>query len=88
MNKSKEDILNTTGYLFLRKNAFTEALEIFELNTRLFPNKANPWDSLGEAHYKYGDKQQALIAFQKALSVKPGLRSAKAWVNRIQTELK
>lgn len=82
----KENILNSAGYLFLKGHAYTEAIEILELNTRLFPDKANPWDSLGEAYYKNGDKNKALKAFQKALSINPKFRSSKSWVRKIKSE--
>ncbi len=83
---SKDQLLNTTGYLFLKQRAFVEAIEIFKLNTRLFPKEANPWDSLGEALYQYGDKENALIAFQRALSLNPGLSSSQRWVKKIKVE--
>lgn len=82
----KEHLLNTAGYLFLKQNAFDEAVEIFNLNTRLFPNKANLWDSLGEGLYTTGDKENALKAFQKALSIKPKLYSSRRWVKKIMAE--
>lgn len=84
--EKQENILNRVGYLFMRENAYNEAIEIFELNTRLFPGKANPWDSLGEAYYKSGNKQGALNAFRKALSINSKLSSSRDWVQKIEKE--
>ena len=82
----KVEILNTAGYLYLKQYAFDEAIEIFKLNTRIFPKKANTWDSLGEALYKNGDKPKALKAFQNALSIDPKFSSSQRWVKKIMAE--
>lgn len=82
----KENILNAAGYIFLKQHAYTEAIEIFKLNTRLFPKKANLWDSLGEGLYENGEKESALKAFQKALSINPRFSSSKRWIEKIITE--
>ena len=83
-SKKKENILNSLGYIFLRENAFPEAIEVFALNTRLFPGKVNPWDSLGEAYYKNGEKEKALAAFQKALTIDPKFPSSRSWIGKIK----
>ncbi len=81
-----DHILNRAGYIFLQQNAVSEAIDLFELNVRLFPLKANTWDSLGEAYYKNGEKEKALKAFQKALSIDPKLASSKSWIKKIISE--
>lgn len=82
----KDRILNTAGYLFMKQQAFDQAIEIFRLNTQLFPRKANPWDSLGEAYFKSGNPQKALKSFQQALSIDPKLFSSKQWIEKIMAE--
>ncbi|MFB0559676.1 MAG: hypothetical protein ACETWM_00395, partial [Candidatus Lokiarchaeia archaeon] len=47
--KSDQD-LNGFGYELLGEDKIDMAIEIFKLNTRLFPNVANTYDSLGEAY--------------------------------------
>ena len=82
----KAYILNSTGYLFLNQGAYDKAIDIFKLNTRLFPEEANVWDSLGEALYKKGETKYALSAFKKALSIDPTFSSSKSWIRKITAE--
>jgi len=76
-------ILNQVGYGFLSMDKVDEALEIFLLNTKLFPEVGNIWDSLGEAYYTKGDKQMALSAYQRALSLDSEIPSARKMVKKL-----
>lgn len=74
----KDFILNDLGYAYLYEaNDMKKAVEIFKLNTELFPDIANCWDSYGEALAKLGNKEQAIKAYKKALNMSPNLESAK-----------
>lgn len=73
----KDLILNNIGYQFLEQNSVDEAIKFFELNCNLFPDVGNVWDSLGEAYLKKGDKVKALKYYKKALSIDPGIPSAR-----------
>ena len=42
----------------------------------MYPNAANPHDSLGEAYLKKGDKANALSNYKKALAIEPTYRTA------------
>jgi Flp pilus assembly protein TadD len=46
------------------------ALKVFALNTELYPDSANAWDSLAECHAALGEKEAAdrLYAKAKALA--------------------
>ncbi len=48
--------LNNAGYAFLAGGKVDEAIQIFELNTKFFPESFNVWDSLAEAYAKAGKK--------------------------------
>jgi tetratricopeptide (TPR) repeat protein len=48
-----------------------KAIDIFILNTKCHPESANAWDSLGEAYFTKGDKQNATANFKKSLSMNP-----------------
>lgn len=54
-----ERVVNTTGYSVRENLGVEPALRVFELNTLLFPDSANTWDSLAEAHAAKGDKTLA-----------------------------
>jgi CubicO group peptidase (beta-lactamase class C family) len=44
-------------------------LALLQLNVKLFPNDGNLWDSLGEAYYLTGDKDNAIESFKTALEL-------------------
>ena len=74
----KDFILNDLGYAYLYEaNDINKAVELFKLNTELFSDIANCWDSYGEALAKQGNKDQAIASYEKALSIDPNLESAK-----------
>ncbi|MGB5648029.1 MAG: tetratricopeptide repeat protein, partial [Muriicola sp.] len=62
---------NKAGYAMMSSKQFDEALFIFNLNTELFPDSANAWDSLAEAWWKLGDSTKAKEFYQKAIELDP-----------------
>jgi CubicO group peptidase (beta-lactamase class C family) len=62
-------VLNRFGIDRLNKGDFEWAIGLLELNTRLFPDDGNLWDSLGEAYF--ADRQYSLAkeSFEKALEL-------------------
>ncbi len=64
-----EDRFNQLGYRYLGKKDYAKAIAVFRLNTELYPNSANPWDSLGEALEASGDKAGAVAAYTKCVEV-------------------
>ena len=63
-------VLNGYGYRILEKeNEPGWAMELFKLNVQLFPEDGNLWDSLGEAYLKYGEKEQAIRSYVKAVEL-------------------
>lgn len=83
-NDPKDLILNNLGYNLLFNGNVDEALEIFKLNTELYPNIGNCWDSYGEALLKKGNKKEALEAYKKALEINPNIPSAKKMVEELE----
>ncbi|NNJ89519.1 MAG: serine hydrolase [Eudoraea sp.] len=81
----KDLILNTLGYAYLYSKQDTDgALSLFKLNTDLFPDIANCWDSYGEALRKKGDDSAAIKAYGKALEIRPDLESAITALNELK----
>lgn len=72
----KDRILNNLGYELLQLQKRTEAIEIFKLNTELFADIGNCWDSLGEALRLNNQNKEALEAYRMALKHSPQLKSA------------
>ncbi|HMQ46964.1 MAG TPA: beta-lactamase family protein [Saprospiraceae bacterium] len=83
-NDPKDLVLNNLGYNLLFKGQVDDALQIFKLNTELFPKIGNCWDSYGEVLLKKGQKEEALEAYKKALEINPNIPSAKKMVKELE----
>ncbi len=59
-----------------KSNQPTLALDNFEKATRLNPDNATAWNWLGTLYRENKDYQKAETAYQKALSLKPGLAAS------------
>lgn len=62
---------NKAGYQMLGSGQFEGALYVFEMNTKLFPESANAWDSLAEGYWKSGDLVKAKEYYNKAINLNP-----------------
>lgn len=63
--------LNTYAYTLLNNGEKEEAVKMFELNVKRNPKDANAQDSLGEGYMMAGNKDAAIKAFKKSLSMNP-----------------
>jgi CubicO group peptidase (beta-lactamase class C family) len=70
--------LNALGYALLTRDEFKGAIAILRVNTQLYPDSANTYDSLAEAHMKAGDRKQAIALYRKALETLPRDKSPEA----------
>ena len=66
-----EGAINRAGYRLLRAGAIDDAIEVFSLNTGAFPESANAWDSLGEAHMERGNRERAIESYRRSLELDP-----------------
>jgi CubicO group peptidase (beta-lactamase class C family) len=65
-------ILNRIGFKQVSENKDTDwGIALLKLNTSLFPEDGNLWDTLGEGYYILNDKENAIESFEKALALKP-----------------
>ncbi len=71
-----ENELNGWGYQLLSQKKQNEALSIFALNTMLYPNSANAYDSYGEALELAGEKEKAVVSYKKSLQLNAGNKNA------------
>lgn len=67
----RENDMNAVGYMYLQSNRVKEAIEVFKLNVKKYPDSWNVYDSLGEAQAQAGDKKSAIANYQAALSKAP-----------------
>ncbi len=70
-----EEELNDLGLQLLYEPTFIGhnelALEVLKLNTLLFPNSFNTYDSYGEALAKIGKKGEAIFMYRKSINLNP-----------------
>lgn len=80
-NNSEYDIsesgINSFGYNLMRQNKNEDALKVFKLNTELYPNAFNTWDSLGECLLILDKKEEGIKAYKKSLELNPENQNAK-----------
>jgi tetratricopeptide (TPR) repeat protein len=68
----REYLLNQLGYGLLDQNKIEDAIEIFKLNVKEYPESWNVYDSLGEAYMTKGDKANAIKNYEMALKLIQG----------------
>jgi len=66
-----ENDVNALGYQLLFAGKVDDALEVFKMNTEMYPDSWNVWDSLGEGYMNKGDKESAIQNYKKALGMSP-----------------
>lgn len=66
-----EDNLNRLGYQVLSDDKIKLAKEIFKINTLLYPNSANVYDSYAEACMKNKEFDLAIENYKKSLKLNP-----------------
>ncbi|WP_281232779.1 beta-lactamase family protein [Flavobacterium gelatinilyticum] len=75
--------LNEWAYRMMAKGQNKEALEIFKLNVYLFPESWNVYDSYGEILAKTGDTKQAVLMYQKSVTLNPDNENAKKVLEKL-----
>ncbi len=77
--------LNSAGYVFLARGDLEEAINTFRINVILFPEEANPYDSLGEAYMAAGRNDKALMAYEYAQGLAPENEHIKGMITKLKT---
>jgi CubicO group peptidase (beta-lactamase class C family) len=79
-----EPELNGLGYTLLGKGRNNDAIRVFELNVRQFPNSTNVYDSLGDAFFQSGRKAEAIQAYSRVLALDPSNANARAMLQKLK----
>lgn len=72
----REGTFNSLGYSMMNDKKVEIAIEIFKINTKLYPNSSNTYDSLGDGYWKLKDTVNAVLNYKEALSINPENRKA------------
>jgi hypothetical protein len=75
--------INQRGYELMRAGRITSAFQVFKLNTLLFPESWNTWDSFGEVHYNMNEFGLSLECYRKSVGLNPGNENGRRWIERI-----
>lgn len=66
-----ENSFNSAGRRMMGGPNHAGAILILDMNVELYPDSANTWSSLGDAHQKGGEKEKAKAAYKKAIELDP-----------------
>jgi uncharacterized protein len=75
--KPDEGEINYMGYDFLGRKMYKTAERLFKLNVDNYPESFNVYDSYGDYFVAVNDKENAILQFKKALSIKENEGSRK-----------
>ncbi|MBT5185587.1 MAG: tetratricopeptide repeat protein [Kordiimonadaceae bacterium] len=78
--------INVWGYKLINALKKQQAMQIFTLNTKLFPESANTYDSLADSYDRLGDTDVALKYYQKVLELEPDNGNAQFQLNRLRNK--
>jgi len=81
-----EQRLNGLGFNLIRQKKLPEAIAIFKLNTELYPESWNTYDSLGEAYMTNGDRELAIANYKKSLAMNPENTDGAAMLKKLEAE--
>lgn len=79
--------LNRLSGIYLRGDEIEKAIVITELNTQLFPDNGNVWDTMGDAYFAANQNEKAKDSYKKALEFKPENDDC-YWCDNSTTQLK
>jgi tetratricopeptide (TPR) repeat protein len=80
----KESQLNGFGYQLLQVGKIDQAIAMFKLNIESYPESANVYDSLGEAYMVKGNKEEAIMNYEKSLKLNPKNKNAEDNIKKLK----
>jgi hypothetical protein len=78
--------VDRTGYQLMEAGELETACELFRLNTELYPDSWNTWDSLGECRYRARDLPGAVQSYERSLELNPDNSNAAAMLESLRRE--
>lgn len=79
-----ENNLNGLGYHFLNLNNLKLSRDIFKINTILYPNSSNVYDSYAEACLKGGEIELAIENYKKSFALDSNNKNAEQRIKELQ----
>jgi predicted alpha/beta superfamily hydrolase len=78
-----ESMVDLIGHVAIARDT-TAALQLLEMNAKLYPSSANAIASLGDVWLAKKDTTKAVEFYEKALTMRPGLQRAKEAVRKLK----
>jgi len=79
-----ESQLNSLGYELLQGDRVKDAIVIFKLNIKEYPDSYNVYDSMGEAYSIAGENDLAIKNYKKSLEINPKNKNAEDMIKKIE----
>jgi hypothetical protein len=79
----RERNFNSMGYRAIRNKKLEKAIEIFRINTKLYPRSSNTYDSLADGYLHMKDTVNAVVFYKKSLSINSENRSSRRMLDKI-----
>jgi len=76
--------INEIGYVLLQRKRISDAVAVFQVNTRRFPESWNAFDSLGEACAAAGDRAKAIASYERSLQLNPQNANAAEMLEKLR----
>lgn len=81
----KEPEFNLLGYVFLSHGKTDEAIAVFELNVKEYPDSWNVYDSLGEGYMVAKRYDEAIKNYETALKLNPESKSSQKALQKLKS---
>jgi len=81
-----EGEFNALGYQFLQTDRADQAVVLFRINAKLYPESWNVYDSLGEGLLATGARDEAIAMYERSLELNPESPSGLDALERIRHE--
>lgn len=82
----KEVELNTLGFVFQYSDRMQQALLTFQFNTLIYPYSPRAFNSYGDALRINGNKEAAILAYERALALEPTHENAATQLKILKPE--
>ena len=79
----KEGEFNTLGYVFLYNKKVDEAITVFKVNVKMYPDSWNVYDSLGEGLLAAGKFDKSRKYYEKSIAMNPENENGKKMLAKI-----
>ncbi len=80
----EERSINSLGYRLMRQKKMGDAIELFQMNVQVHPGSSNAYDSLGEAYMIHGEKELAILNYEKSLKLDANNGNAEEMLKKLK----